>query len=195
ATAEAGQRHFTDAGVLSLRAWIRLARGNAAGADRDSNRATELARASDLQAQVAAYPIRAAVALASGRRDEAEGLATELATLGPPMLGGLCAPFPTLAAVAWVFRDLGREQAFRDAVLDPDPIKSPWNDAARAIVDGELVRAADVIEGIGHTALAAYARLRAAEALATAGEDAEALALRAKAESFYRQAGATKFLR
>ena len=65
------------------------------------------------------------------------------------MVPALCSPFPTLVDVAWVFLDLGRVDEFRDAVLDPDPIKSPWNDAARAICEGELVRAADLVEGIG----------------------------------------------
>ncbi len=51
-------------------------------------------------------------------------------------------PFPTFAEVAWVFRDLGREEAF-SAVLDATPIESPWMDAAQAIIDGQLVRAAE----------------------------------------------------
>ena len=68
------------------------------------------------------------------------------------------------------------------------------NDAARAICDGELVRAADTIDRIGHTASAAYARLRAAEALAAAGEAAAAVAQRAPAEAFYRAVGAIRFI-
>src|SRR5207244_3535179 len=103
--------------------------------------------------------------------------------------------FPTLVDVAWVFRDLDREREFREAVLDADPIKSPWNDAARAICGGDFGRAADIIEGIGHTAAAAYARLRAAEAFAAAGQEVEAAAQRVQAESFYREVGAAGFLR
>jgi class 3 adenylate cyclase len=191
----AGDTHFTDAIALSLGGWIRLARGDVLGAGDDTKRAVELARASDLQAQVAAYPIRGAVTLANGNRDEANELVSALAAIGPAMVAGLCAAFPSLPDVAWVFRDLGREQEFCEAVLDPDPIKSPWNDASRAIADGDLVRAADTIEGIGHTAATAYARLRAAEALAAAGKDAPAAEQRAKAETFYRQVGAKRFLR
>jgi hypothetical protein len=191
----AGDTHFTDAIALSLGGWIRLARGDALGAGDDTKRAVELARASDLQAQAAAYPIRGAVALANGDRDEADELVSALAAIGPAMVGGLCAAFPSLTDVAWAFRDLGREQEFCEAVLDPDPIKSPWNDASRAIADGDLVRAADTIEGIGHTAATAYARLRAAEALAAAGKDGPAAEESAKAEAFYRQVGANRFLR
>jgi len=195
AAAEAGDPHYSDAPALALRGWIGLARDDAAAADRDSKRAAELARASDLQAQAQAYCIRAAVALAAGARDEADELTSELAAIGHPMVAGLCAPFPTLVDVAWVFRDLGRESEFREAVLDADPIKSPWNDASRAIVDDDLVRAADIIDGIGHRAAAAYARLRAAESFAATGQEAEAAVQRAQAESFYREVGAVRFVR
>ena len=192
--AEGGSRHYSDPEALSLRAWIRLARGDATGADHDSERAVALARASDSQAQSAAYPIRAAVAFAVGKRTEADELVSELAAMGKGMVGALNTPFPTLPAVAWVFRDVGREEEFIDAVLDADPIKGPWNEAARAIAEGELVRAAEIIEDIGHTAGAAYARLRAAEALAAAGKEAEAAAQRAQAEDFYRTVGAIRFI-
>lgn len=45
-----------------------------------------------------------------------------------------------------MFPDLAREGGFNTKVLDPDPIKGPWHDAARAILDGGLVPAADIIE-------------------------------------------------
>src|SRR5207248_10916541 len=134
-------------------------------------------------------------ALALGRRREAVLLASQLAAMGPTMLGGLCVPFPNLAEVAWVFRDLGRQRDLSASVLDCNPIRGPWHEAARAILEADLVRAAEIIESIGHTASAAYARLRAAEALAAAGRDAEAAAQYTRAESFYRDAGAIRFLR
>jgi hypothetical protein len=192
---DAGERSFTDAMVLSLRGWIRFARREDGAADRDSARAVELARGSDLQAQSAAYPTRAAIARAIGRSEEADQLASELAAVGPAMVAALCTPSTNLAEVAWVFRDLGREGEFSTKVLDPDPIKGPWHEAARAILDGDLVRAAEIIESIGHAASAAYARLRAAEALEAAGNDAEAATQRARAEAFYIRVGATRFLR
>jgi class 3 adenylate cyclase/tetratricopeptide (TPR) repeat protein len=194
AVAEAGDPHYSDAQLLALRGWIERARGDLPAAERDTRRAVELARASDLQAQSQAYCIAGSVALAAGRQEEAANLASDLAALGPPMVPALCAPFPTLAEVAWLFHDLGRGEEFMEIVLDPDPIKSPWNDAARAVCEGELVHAADIIDRIGHTACAAYARLRAAEALSAAGENAEAAAQRAPAEGFYRAVGAIRFI-
>jgi len=193
--AEAGDPHYSDSPLLALRGWIEFARGEVSAAERDTSRAVELARASDLQAQSQAYCIAGSVALATGHRDEAAELASDLAGIGRSMVPALCSPSPTLADVAWLFHDLGRAAEFIEVVLDPDPIKSPWNDAARAICDDELVRAADIINRIGDTASTAYAQLRAAQALAAAGEDSEAAKQRAKAEAFYRNVAAKRFVR
>ena len=62
-------------------------------------------------------------------------------------------------------------------------------------MNGDLVRAADIIDEIGHPAGAAYARLRAAGVLAAEGKEAEAAAQQEQAGSFYQQVGATRFLR
>jgi hypothetical protein len=164
AAADAGVRDYTDPQVLSLRAWIRLARGDATGADADSERAAELASASDAQAQSSAFCVRARVALEAGHREEAEERASELAAIGRVLLPTLRAAITTFADVAWVFRDLGRAEEFV-RVLDSTPVEGPWKDAARAIVDGDLVAGAEIIERMGHGACAAYARLRAAETL------------------------------
>jgi ATP/maltotriose-dependent transcriptional regulator MalT len=154
AEAAAGKHDYGDAAVLAIRAAIAHARGDTAAADRDSRRAAELAHSSDAQAQAQAYCVRATVALAAGHREEADALASALAGLGPVLLPALCAAYPTLAEVAWVFRDLGRD-ADLAAVLDVTPIASPWIDAARAIGAGERV---------GHTASADYTHRRAAQA-------------------------------
>ena len=194
AKAESGDRAYVDSTLLALRASIRLARGDPAGADADSARAAELGRDSDAQAQSNTFCTRAAVALAVGNRDEAALVASELLDIGTVLVPALCSPFPTLVDVAWVFRDLARERELRETVLDPDPIKSPWNDAARAICEGDFVRAADIVEGIGHTAAAAYTRVRAAGVLAAAGQELDAAAQYAQAEAFYRDVGAAGFL-
>ena len=189
--AESGSSDYTDALVYSVRAWIRLAHGDDGGADSDSARAAELARASDAQAQAGAFTIRAAVAIALGNLDEAEACAAELLELGPVVVVALGTPFPTLADVAWAFRDLGRGDELKAAMLDPTPIVSLWVDAARAIIEDDLAGAAGMIGQLGHTAAAAYARFRASEEL----EDLEAArALRAEADEFHRAAGAVRFL-
>ena len=108
AKAESGERGYSDAPLLALRAAIRLAHGDTAGADADSARAAELGRRSDAQAQSHTFCARAAVALAVGKRDEAGDVASELLDIGTVMVPAFCSPFPTLVDVAWVFRDLGR---------------------------------------------------------------------------------------
>jgi ATP/maltotriose-dependent transcriptional regulator MalT len=70
--ADAGHPHYTDALMLSIRASIRFARGDVAGADADIERAAELARGSDVQAQSQAFCVRAILAIAAKRGDEAE---------------------------------------------------------------------------------------------------------------------------
>ena len=184
-----GRPVFSDGSLMSLQAWMRLARGDMEGADEDSARAARFARTSDAQAQAAAFAIRPAIALALGMRDEADSVASELLELGPIVPGALGIPFPTLVDAAWTFHDLGRQDDLTAKVLDPDVIRCPWNGAARAICDGDLARAADLISEIGHTAGAAYAHLRAAEA----GDSAEHHLSAAKA--FYGRVGATAFLK
>jgi hypothetical protein len=126
---------------------------------------------------------RALVALADGQVDEAHALAPDIAVLGPVLLPALNNAFPTLADAAWVFHDLGREQELVDAVLDRSPIDSPWVEAARAILAGDAVEAAEIIERMGDRAGAAYARLRSSDSAA-----------RAKAAAFYERVGAVAFL-
>jgi predicted DNA-binding transcriptional regulator YafY len=70
-----------------------------------------------------------------------------------------------------------------------------WAEAATAIADGDLVCAADVLGGTELTSEEAYARLRAAELLASQGRNAEAQFHLERALSFYRSVGATAYLR
>jgi class 3 adenylate cyclase len=183
AEAEAGKVDYTDPIMYAMRAWIRFARGDDAGADADSLKAGELARASDLQAQAAGYPVRAAIAAAHGRRDEADELADAFFAAGPSIVPAFCSPFPTLAEAAWAFADLGRGDELVSVTLDGSPIETGWTQAAREIVAGEPARAAETIAALGHPAAAAYARFRAGAA-----------ALRAEADAFHRAARADRYL-
>jgi hypothetical protein len=83
ALAEAGDPDYSDSPLLALRGWIAFARADIAAAAADIRRAVELARTRDLQAQSQAYCIGGLVAVATGRRDEADDLASDLAALGP----------------------------------------------------------------------------------------------------------------
>jgi hypothetical protein len=189
---DSGQRDAGDPNVLSLRAAIRLGNGDGTGADTDSERAIDLAQASGTEARAAALCVRAAVHLDAGRRCEAEVCAADLAALGPGLLPSLDWPHPTFADAAWVFRDLGLRADFV-AVLEATPIESAWMEVARAIIEGRSVQAAEIIEGLGDPASAAYARLRAAEDLAAEGWT-DAVEHGRRAAAFYRTAGASAWL-
>ena len=151
---------YTDPTMLGLRATIRLMRGDAQGAAADSRRAVELARRSDIQAQAQTYPVRARVAIEAGELDEARALALELRALADRLMPALNFPWPTLTDVAWVFVDLGMDDELR-GLLDDIPFATPWVDAAEAVLTGEPLRAAEMLEGFGHKAAADYCRQRA----------------------------------
>jgi tetratricopeptide (TPR) repeat protein len=189
-----GSPAYGDPIVLALRAWILMARGDAACAERDSSRAASLAATSDAQAQAQAFCVRAHVALASGKRGEADELASRLLGIGTVMVPALCSPFPMLTDVAWLFRDLGRGAELREAVLDATPIACAWVDASRTICDGELRKAAVIVDGVGHPAAAAYAHLRAGLARAEAGDFSDAATERALADPFHEAVGAVSLL-
>ncbi len=189
-----GRPDYSHPGMLALRAWILQARGDTILAERDSARAAALAMASDAQAQCQAFCVRAHIALASGNRREADELASKLLEIGTVMVPALCAPFPVLTDVAWLFRDLGRESELRDAVLSATPISCAWVDASKAVCDGNLAYATEIIGGIGHPAAAADAHRRTATALAASDDAAAAAAQRALAEPFYEAVGAVSAL-
>jgi class 3 adenylate cyclase len=193
AQSDEGHREVVDPLVLSLRAAIRLACGDATGAQSDSERAMDLALRAGMEGRAAALCVRAAVHVDAGRRGEAERCASDLAAFGRALLPSLGSPHPNFADAAWVFRDLGLRADFV-AVLEATPLESPWVDAARAIIEGRSVQAAEIIEGMGDPASAAYARLRAAEELAAEGRP-EAQEQGHRAAAFYRTAGASALLR
>ena len=89
-------------------------------------------------------------------------------------------------------RDLGLQEL--SPLLDATRA-TPWVQAASAICSGELRRAADVLGGIGYVTGEAYARLRAAKQLVEEGRRAEADAELNRALAFYREVGATAYVR
>jgi len=193
AEADAGAPNYSTAGDLALRAWMRAARGDTGGAVADAARAVDFARASDVQAHAAVYPLAAAIHLAAGARGPADKLANNVLETGTVLVPALCSPVPTLADVAWLFRDLNRGPELREHILDATQIESPWNDAARAILAGDLLAAGDTIERIGNDAAAAYTRYRGAGEAAALGRDADAETARAKAAAFMARARISGF--
>jgi predicted ATPase/class 3 adenylate cyclase len=195
AAVEAGSAHYLEPPCRTLRASIRLARGDLAGAKSDIKRALNVAeRAKDDQVLSHALGGQAIVALVENRRQDANELASELQSLGTVLIFPLTFGWPTFADIAWLLKDLERNTELA-RMLDAIPVASTWVDAARAISEGDFVRAADTLARMGDAAGEANARLRAAEALAQAGQPAEADAELAPALAFYRATGATAYVR
>jgi tetratricopeptide (TPR) repeat protein len=143
-----------------------------------------------------ALATRARILLTEGKRRDAVSRASELLALGrrlvPSLVNELSAG-EALTTFAWTTCDLrlGDQLA---AVVETAP-QTPWVEAALAITRSEPIRAADMLARLSCRTGEAYSRLRAAEALSREGRRDEADAELAKALAFYRQAGATNYIR
>lgn len=189
AESEAGPRHYLECIVRSVRGRIRIARDDLALALEEADRAVELAEeARDAQAVVPALAFSAFVRLAWGRRSEAELLLDRALAAGHILLGEDAA-----LELVWLLEAFGRPDELASSLrANVSPL---WQDAARAILSRDFARAADLSAELGLVTEEAYARLRAAEALAGAGRRPEADEQLAKALAFYRSVGATAYIR
>jgi tetratricopeptide (TPR) repeat protein len=155
-----------------LRAHIRLAQDDLAGALEDGEQAVRAAREWHTWGTLAiALAGLSRVLLAAGRNADADALVTEALEVGPD-------PYvlPDLA-VCIVGLD-------RQSDLPNDPRPSAWLDAANAFVAGDFLGAAELYAGIGSLADEADARLRSRV-------ETEVL----RALEFYRSVGATRYIR
>jgi tetratricopeptide (TPR) repeat protein len=189
---EEGSSHYLEAACRGYLAAIRLARGDIVEASAQSEQALELARqAKDAQTLAPVLAQRTSVVLAEGRRTEAEALVAELLALGPALVAPL-AMSGVLIDFAWLVRELAREDELV-VVLETAP-QVPWVEAAQAILSGQPLRAASLLDEIAFRPGAAHARLRAGESLAREGASAAAEAELERALAFYRSVGATRYV-
>ena len=181
-----GEPHYMQQVAFSIRAAIRLARGDGAGAAEDMKRSLHDARAiRDPQALDPALVASAEVAHRNGDLAAATELLEEL---GSPERAGTW-----VVSLALLLHDLGRPAA---VVLEKrHTTRTPWFEAAVAIADGDFDRAADVLERTGARTFVAAVRLRAAGAYAAQGWSAGAGEHIAPALAFYREVGATAYVR
>jgi thioredoxin-like negative regulator of GroEL len=157
----------------------------------DAERNLELGRqAKDPQTVIPAIAFTARAFLEVGREKEASALADELLELDfANSRSGW-----SLTDVHWVFEALGRTSELVGA-LEATSRRTPWSEAAAAIVGGDLLRGAEIFAELGHLPNEAYTRLRAAQQLVAEGRRAEADEQLRKALAFYRSIGATRYLR
>ena len=193
ARVEAGQTHPMEMATREVRAVIRLAKGDQAGAREDSQRVVDLARAvQDSQVLLPALAFHAHLVFVTGKREEAVALVDELLERMPSKESALRSHW-TLP-LAFVLTAVGRTDDL-DRVLSSAPISTRWLEAASAFAHGRFDEAAGILAEIGAVADEALLRLRAAEALVEAGRRAEADAQLQRALAFYRSVGATAYIR
>jgi tetratricopeptide (TPR) repeat protein len=177
ADAEGGEVRYMETGVRIMRAAIRFARGDEAGAAEDGVLAVERAREQkDPQVLAPALAGRAVVLVRSGRRDAAAELVDEV----PGRSGAVY--YSALIDLAWALFDLGRPDELLQRA--DTQIPSPWSAAALAIASGSAAEAARILAHAGAVSDAAYARLRSAD-------ESEVR----RALDFYRSVGAARFVR
>ena len=183
--------HYHEFGMRCCRARIRFARAEIKGATDDAERGLELARAAgDLQVLPPALGSAAFMRLACGDKDGAAQLLTEVLEL-PGASARLGSEW--LTDLPWVALALGRSAEFIAAAEQSPPY--PWCEAILAIASSDFQRAASIYERIGARADEAIARLRAADALAATGRRAEADAQLKPAVLYFREIGATHYLK
>jgi len=193
ADAESRERHYMDVAAFEVRALIRLAHGEVAGALADSEQVVALARAAqDPQVLFPALAFHSRILLAADRRPEAETSIDELLGLLRSSRSGFVSYWASALVV--VLSALGRSSDLESTVQN-SAISTRWLDAARAYATGEFEAAAEVYAAIGSVPDEAFARLRAAEALVAAGRRSEADAQLQQALAFYRSVGATAYIR
>jgi tetratricopeptide (TPR) repeat protein len=175
------------------RALIWLARDDVGRADREAELAAGVAeKAKDVQVVGPAFATRARAAQAAGRRDEAVALAAQVSRMEP--VSALMSEMQQLVDFALLLDELEmREELTR--VLDALPSVWPWTRAVKAAASGDFVAAADRLTDNGHPLWEAMLRMRAGRALADQGRSAEAEEQVARSLEFFREVGATRYVR
>ena len=178
---QGGLTSFMESANLSVRARIRLARGDAAGAVEDAERSLAIARiAKNPQLLHPALAGLAAVRAEIGNLEEASMLVDEL--FENWRVHPILASAFWLIEVAYALVPLGRGGELEEG-LGRIKARSQWAEAAPAYVSGDFTTAADILTGMGSKPDEAYVRLRS-------GNDADVR----RALEFYRSVGATRYL-
>ena len=194
AGSEAGSTDFAQTVSRLVRGWIRLARGDLGGALQDADAGLQHARmAKEPQVLYPMLAFRARALLGAGREHEAGADASELlrilAQRGIPVVASYWS-----GDLAVTLQALGRGAELLE-LLTHAKTPTRWFEAAAAVAAGEFQRAADLYDDIEALPEGAFARLQAAKRLVAAGRRAEANAQLSRALAFYRQVGATGYLR
>jgi tetratricopeptide (TPR) repeat protein len=172
--------------VLAVRVAIHLARGELGPAAALAQRAEVSGRAAqDPQVLIPGLWASGATLAASGRLEEARGLAREaLDCKANPMIA-----WDLGLEWAWLCADLGLQHELEQRIADQPDL--PWVRVTRAVCTSDYLGVAEMLVDLHHRPGEAQARLRAAEALAAGGRQTEAAAELERALDFYRSVGAS----
>ncbi len=185
--------HIASWQLLAVRALLRLAKGDDAGARADADDALASGRAvGEVQAVTFVLPATAHILTMTSEAMRATELVRELMALlrDRARMDFAVINLPLLASAA-LRLGLG-DEVVDGLARHPE---SPWTEAARAYLDHDFTGAAEILGRAGAKPDEAEARLRAAEQLAAGGRRAEADEELARALDFYRSVGATRYLR
>ena len=182
AKAEAGSPHVLTWQVSFIRAELRLAKEDIAGALADADRALTTGRAVDeIQALTFVLAGGAHIVALAGERERAAALGNELFEM---MRGDVNMQFAiiNLPALASAALQLGLRDELRKALARYP--KSRWTEAVQAYLADDFAAAADVLARAGARSDEAEARLRAGDAVNVR-----------RALAFYRSVDATRYIR
>jgi class 3 adenylate cyclase/tetratricopeptide (TPR) repeat protein len=179
--------------ALVIRALLRLARGDIAGAVADAERGVKFGRlARDPQALYDKLLDASYVIVSAGERERATALLDEWFSRARTR-EAIEVASSSLVHAAWAAALLGRSEELR-AALEGE-FDSKWVECAHAFAVGDLATAADLCARLKLGPEEAYTRLRLAEQLAAEGRGAEADRQVQAALAFYGRVGATNFIR
>jgi hypothetical protein len=181
-----GEKHYMQAVARSIRAQIRIARGDVAGAAEDVELFLQGAR--EIRDPQTLNPALVDAAWVAYRRNDLPSANALLDELGAPgRRSGTQVVFAALLA-----RELGRPPLL--AVESREGPTTPWREAALAVESGDLDGAAVILERTGARTHETAVRLHAARAAASEGRRADAARQLAHALAFYREVGAIAFV-
>jgi hypothetical protein len=182
-----GSTHYQEPIVRFVRAHIRYARGDVAGAFDDAELGTAAAHsAADPQA-IAVSTMHATLLVHEGRIEAASTLLDEVLSAG-------FSDYYLALDFALNMAALGRGEELA-ARLGGADFGDGWLNACRALAVGDLAGAADSYAELGLATYEAYARLRAAEGFVAVGRRSDADEQLGRALAFYRSVGATRYVR
>ena len=168
---------------FDVRAMCSLARGDITAAERDAREAIRLAEATALRPAVdLPLVVLAMVLYEKGRRDEVESIVSRV--MASPLVSG---PFPFVSVeLACLAVDLGLADRLRLS-LENSRLRTPWEEAALAILDGEATRGADIVGELVEIPSEAYVRLHAGRSMITEGRIDEAVVQLTRANELCRR--------